>query len=108
MHIYYLFSLQEVKSGRVVPVLFEFDERFQAKYPDNYSFFDYNHPDKVEDKLFGLFDLVIADPPFLSDECQLKTAVFARKLLNPNTVRKLILCTGATMEEMVNIGINSK
>lgn len=45
------------------------------------------------------FDLAIADPPFLSDDCQLKTAVFTRRLLRKPD-NPIILCTGATMEEI--------
>jgi hypothetical protein len=43
------------------------------------------------------FDVVLADPPYLSDECLAKTAVTIRYL----AAGKIILCTGATMEELV-------
>ena len=41
--------------------------------------------------LFGCsFDLVLADPPFLSDECLTKTAVTLKFLAKD----KILLCTG--------------
>lgn len=92
-------SFQEVESKKVIPILFEFDRRFELKYPGNFQFFDYNHNQEVAPEMVGKFDLAIADPPFLADDCQLKTAVFTRRLLR-NSDNPIILCTGATMEEI--------
>uniref|UniRef100_A0A914Y133 Protein-lysine N-methyltransferase n=1 Tax=Panagrolaimus superbus TaxID=310955 RepID=A0A914Y133_9BILA len=103
-----LLECEEVISGRIVPFLFEYDTRFAAKYGDSFSFFDYNNQDMIDPKLIASFHLVIADPPFLSDECQLKTAVFARRLLRQNGNTKLILCTGATMETMAEKAFNAR
>lgn len=89
-----------MKSKKVIPILFEFDRRFEQKYPDSFQFFDFNHNDQIDPSMVQHFDLVIADPPFLSDDCQLKTAVFVRKLLKLGATGKVILCTGATMEEI--------
>lgn len=43
------------------------------------------------------FDLIIIDPPFLSEECLSKTATIAKKLSKPSA--KLILCSGKTVQE---------
>ncbi|XP_066400904.1 EEF1A lysine methyltransferase 1 isoform X3 [Molothrus aeneus] len=43
----------------------------------------------------GSFDVVIADPPYLSEECLQKTAETIKYL----TKGKILLCTGAVMEE---------
>merc|ERR1712181_82992 len=44
------------------------------------------------------FDLVFADPPFLSDECLTKTAVTIRYLAK--LPHRLVLCTGEVMAEL--------
>jgi hypothetical protein len=103
-----LLQCDEVISGRIIPFLFEYDMRFAAKYGERFSFFDYNNQDMIDPKLIASFNLVIADPPFLSDECQLKTAVFVRRLLRQNGNTKLILCTGATMETMAEKAFNAR
>ncbi|KAE9555790.1 hypothetical protein FO519_001004 [Halicephalobus sp. NKZ332] len=94
-----LMKQPEAESKAVIPILFEYDRRFELKYPENFQFFDYNHNQEVAPEMVNQFDLAIADPPFLSDDCQLKTAVFTRRLLRkPNN--PIILCTGVTMEEI--------
>lgn len=43
--------------------------------------------------------LVVADPPFLADECLVKTSQTVRLLGKEDA--KIIVCTGAVMAEMV-------
>jgi EEF1A lysine methyltransferase 1 len=69
--------------------LFEYDERFAA-YGSDFCFYDYKNPLKVPPELGGSFDVVVADPPFLSEECLTKTAVTIRFL----SKQKVLLCTG--------------
>eukprot|EP00834_Sanchytrium_tribonematis_P003149 NODE_113_length_18482_cov_1.630746.p12 type:complete len:218 gc:universal NODE_113_length_18482_cov_1.630746:16328-16981(+) len=76
-------------------VLFEFDERF-ACY-DEFVHFDYNDPYNVDLKLHNHFDVLVVDPPFLSEECLLKTWKFVKILGSLEC--KVILCTGKTMEK---------
>ncbi len=57
--------------------LFEYDERYSAR--GDFSLYDYNRPDDVAPELRGAFDVVVADPPYLADECFLKTAECARR-----------------------------
>lgn len=52
--------------------------------------YDYKNPLDVPRDRSNYYDLVIADPPFLSEECLTKTAV-TMKYLGKNN---LILCTG--------------
>jgi len=49
-----------------------------------YHFYDYNYPTKIEDSLLGTFDLVVADPPFISRSVWEKYAITARLLLKDN------------------------
>nr|CAD7197756.1 unnamed protein product [Timema douglasi] len=76
-------------------VLFEYDHRF-AVYGQDFIFYDYNSPLEVPKHLEKSFDLVVADPPFLSEECLTKTAMTVKFL----TSRNIILCTGAVMENL--------
>ncbi|KAF8778302.1 EEF1A lysine methyltransferase 1 like protein [Argiope bruennichi] len=75
--------------------LFEYDKRFQDKFPGQFVFYDYKSPLQLDSKLSSYFDLVIADPPFLSEECLEKFT----QTINFLTDKKVILCTGAIMEE---------
>jgi EEF1A lysine methyltransferase 1 len=72
-----------------IVTLFEFDERFAA-YGGDFCFYDYKNPLKVPQEMAGSFDVVVADPPFLSEECLTKTAVTIRFL----SKHKVLLCTG--------------
>lgn len=44
--------------------------------------------------------MIIADPPFLSEECLLKTVQSIKLLARKNA--KVLLCTGAVMESLVS------
>lgn len=44
--------------------LFEYDQRFE-KYGSDFTFYDYNHPDKLPQQHSKAFHLVVADPPYL-------------------------------------------
>ncbi|EYB86521.1 hypothetical protein Y032_0277g1114 [Ancylostoma ceylanicum] len=85
---------------KVTIKLFEYDQRFAKKFPTEYVAYDYRHPHAVPEDLKGAFDVIIADPPFLADECLVKTAQTIRMLAKPNA--KIILCTGAVMEKMAD------
>jgi methylase of polypeptide subunit release factors len=54
---------------------------------------------KLPAELKGSFDRIICDPPFLSEDCQLKSAVTARWLLKPDS--RVVVCTGERMETLV-------
>ncbi|XP_045776196.1 EEF1A lysine methyltransferase 1 [Maniola jurtina] len=73
--------------------LLEYDRRFEVHGSD-FIFYDYNSPDKLPADLEHTFDLVIADPPFLSEECITKTSQTIQLLAKG----KIIVCTGAIMQ----------
>ena len=71
-------------------VLLEYDQRFQI-YGKNFVPYDYRQPLNLPAELVKhSFDLVIADPPFLSEECLQKTA----QTINYLTQGRILLCTG--------------
>ena len=84
-------QLDEISSGKISIKLFEFDRRFEV-YGEDYVFYDYKEPLNIPETLENAFDLIIADPPFLSSECHIKTGMTIRKLGREDY--KLIICTG--------------
>ncbi|CAH2044792.1 unnamed protein product, partial [Iphiclides podalirius] len=82
--------------GRATVTLLEFDRRFEVHAPD-FVFYDYNFPDKLPPEMARAYDLVVADPPFLSEECISKTAQTIELLAK----EKVVVCTGAVMRELV-------
>ncbi|XP_066115099.1 EEF1A lysine methyltransferase 1 isoform X3 [Saccopteryx bilineata] len=81
--------------GDFAVCIFEYDRRF-AFYGEEFVFYDYNNPlDLPEDIVAHSFDIVIADPPYLSEECLRKMSETIKYL----TQGKVVLCTGAIMEE---------
>lgn len=76
-------------------MLLEYDRRFECH--DDFVFYDYKEPLKLPDNLQSRScDIVIIDPPFLSEECLTKAATTAKHLAKD----KIILCTGAVMEDV--------
>lgn len=76
--------------------MLEYDRRFEVHGSD-FIFYDYNAPLKLPSDLEHTFDLVVADPPFLSEECIEKTSETIKHLAKD----KIIVCTGAIMKERV-------
>lgn len=80
----------EIKPSDCSAVLLEYDKRFST-YGPSFIFYDYKEPLHLPDSLSEkYFDVVVADPPFLSEEClagMSKTILFLAK-------NKIILCTG--------------
>ena len=85
--------------------LFEYDKRF-AVYGSNFHFYDYKSPLDINRDLREQFDLVFADPPFLSEECLTKTMVTVKFLTKDSG--KIVLCTGSVMAELANRLANLK
>lgn len=56
----------------------------------DFVFYDYQNPEIVPKDMAGSFDLVVADPPFLAEECLQKFAAMAKFLSRG----KILLCTG--------------
>ncbi|XP_061696943.1 EEF1A lysine methyltransferase 1 isoform X2 [Syngnathoides biaculeatus] len=77
--------------------LLEYDRRFSI-YGDDFVFYDYNEPLAPAERGLapGSFDVVLADPPYLSEECLTKVAQTVKYL----SKGKVLLCTGAIMEKL--------
>ena len=79
--------------------LFEYDERF-SKFGDDFIYYDYkNGYENLNPKLKNSFDMIIADPPFLSDECIEKFASTIQFLRAPET--KITFCSGNVVENVI-------
>lgn len=78
----------------------EYDEKFKM-FGDNFIFYDFNKPLNLDSSLKHHFDVVIADPPFLSEECLTQTAMTIKYLAKD----KIILCTGEDMYTFPSISM---
>ena len=67
----------------------EYDKRFE-RYGSDFVFYDYNCPLDLPGNLERSFDIVVVDPPYLSEECLSKTAKTVKYLAKD----KVLLCTG--------------
>lgn len=70
--------------------LFEYDKRFHELFQEHYIYYNYNDPLNVAEKFKSYFDVVLADPPYLSEECLEKTVQTIKMIAKGN----IILCTG--------------
>ena len=61
--------------------VFEFDKQWSND--SGFVFFDYNNPEAISIALFGQFDMVVIDPPFITEECWEKYTQTTRLLLCP-------------------------
>ncbi|XP_017488910.1 PREDICTED: protein-lysine N-methyltransferase CG9154 [Rhagoletis zephyria] len=77
--------------------IFEFDKRFSACGEDfvHYDFNKANESGYLEE-FKETFDLIIADPPFLSEECITKISKIIGSLSKSST--KILFCSGAIVE----------
>ncbi|RKP01725.1 hypothetical protein CXG81DRAFT_2531, partial [Caulochytrium protostelioides] len=78
--------------------VFEIDERF-AVFGDRFVRYDFNRPRAVPPALVGQFDVLVVDPPFLSEACWTQTAETVRLLSHAAT--KWIINTGEVMTAFV-------
>lgn len=82
-------KLREFARDNVSICCLEYDERF-SMFGNDFVFYDYNDPLNLPEGFERAFDVVIADPPFLSEECLRKTALTVKHLAKD----RVILCTG--------------
>ncbi|XP_043929124.1 EEF1A lysine methyltransferase 1 isoform X2 [Protopterus annectens] len=83
-------KMKELQTEDFTVCLLEYDQRFSV-FGEEFVFYDYNKPLNLPENLkVKSFDLVIADPPYLSEECLRKTAETIKYL----TKGKILLCTG--------------
>ncbi|MCO5568098.1 hypothetical protein L7F22_021794 [Adiantum nelumboides] len=85
------------KSFEVEAFLLEYDPRFE-RYGKDFTFYDYNFPENLPSELHHAFQVVVADPPYLSRECLEKTAQ-TMKLLSKNDQAHFLLLTGAVQQD---------
>ncbi|XP_076466132.1 EEF1A lysine methyltransferase 1-like [Babylonia areolata] len=88
-------KIRQLKGEGVRAYCLEYDQRFQV-FGEDFVFYDYQEPLRLPEEFQNSFDLVLVDPPFLSEECLCKTAVTVRHLMKD----KVLLCTGAVMTEV--------
>lgn len=96
-------KIKEIKPTNCLVKCLEYDERFRV-FGEDFQFYDYKEPLNLPLEMKQSFDIVIADPPFLSEECLCKTAVTVKFLAKD----KIILCTGAIMEEIADKLLGAK
>lgn len=95
-----LFSKLKFLSPDCRVTLLEYDRRFSVY--DGFNFYDYKDPLNIPEALKSSFDIVIADPPFLSEECLTRVSQTIKYLAKD----KIILCTGAVMEDLAKKLLN--
>jgi 16S rRNA G966 N2-methylase RsmD len=93
----HLTNNSETSTDNVSLKVFEFDPRF-AMYGGDFVLYDYRSPLDIPREMRESFDLVFADPPFLSEECLTKTAVTLKFLAK----ERIVLCTGAIMADLAH------
>ncbi|KAH8281212.1 hypothetical protein KR044_005650 [Drosophila immigrans] len=79
--------------------IFEYDQRFSA-YGSDFVHYDYNAIDCNSDYPImhnRCYDLIIADPPFLSEECMSKMSKIVINLQRSSD-SKIIFCSGEVVE----------
>ena len=92
-------ALKKLNKPKLSLSVFEYDNRF-AVYGSDFQFYDYKSPLDIDRGLREQFDLVFADPPFLSEECLTKTMVTVKFLSKEEG--RVVLCTGAVMADLAN------
>lgn len=91
--------------------LLEFDKRFEVMAgKTHFHFYDYNTPEAVPEVLRNKCHRLLIDPPFLEEECQVKSSQAARNLLAADSGEKtksgdrrfkLISSTGERMRDII-------
>ncbi|XP_061782082.1 EEF1A lysine methyltransferase 1 [Nerophis lumbriciformis] len=90
-------KLQQMCDPRgVSAVLLEYDRRFSI-YGQDFIFYDYNEPMALASSVTPhSFDVVMADPPYLSETCLSRVSQTVKFL----SKGKVLLCTGSIMENV--------
>ncbi|KAK1644033.1 hypothetical protein QYE76_061838 [Lolium multiflorum] len=87
-----LYAYLKKTSPDVPAQLLEYDERF-GRYGAGFTFYDYNRPEELPPALKHAYRIVVADPPYLSQECLEKVAKTV-SFLAPPEGSFLLLLTG--------------
>lgn len=94
--LYYSVSSKEVRGRSRV---FDFDEQFSSD--SGFVKFDFHHPDSIPHAVHGQFDLVVIDPPFITEEVWLHYAAAAEILWDPVGPRRALCSTIAENRELM-------
>lgn len=92
-------SIKKIHPSGIVR-LFEFDTRFAIH--SDFVFYDYK--DEIRNGINlrsyeNYFDIILSDPPFLSQECIENTAKIIRKLRKENA--SIVMCSGQTAKHWI-------
>ncbi|KAI3683728.1 hypothetical protein L1987_84242 [Smallanthus sonchifolius] len=77
--------------------LLEYDKRFE-QYGSEFTYYDYNEPLELPSSMKHSFSIIIADPPYLSQECLEKVSETVGFLKKPGESYVLLL-TGAVQHD---------
>ncbi|XP_021715233.1 EEF1A lysine methyltransferase 1-like [Chenopodium quinoa] len=77
--------------------LLEYDTRFE-QYGNDFTFYDYNLPEDLPQKMKHTYQIIVADPPYLSEECLKKVAQTIPFLAKPEK-NFLLLLTGEVQRD---------
>ncbi|THG22996.1 hypothetical protein TEA_010295 [Camellia sinensis var. sinensis] len=77
--------------------LLEYDKRFE-QYGGEFTFYDYNQPEQLPSSLKNAYQIIVADPPYLSKECLEKVTQTISFLVQPGNVY-LLLLTGEVQKD---------
>lgn len=94
-----LYAYLKKGSPDVPARLLEYDERF-GRYGGDFTFYDYNRPEELPPALKHAYRIVVADPPYLSQECLVKVAKTV-SFLAPPEGSFLLLLTGEVQTDRV-------
>ena len=84
------FSLS--KKVREQCFVFDFDKKWSKDR--GFVFYDFNKPSEVSPELKGTFNLIVIDPPFITEDVWSKYAITAKLLLKPgNSGQQNLICT---------------
>jgi len=86
--------------------IFEFDKRFE-KYGTDFIFYDYNQPEDLPSIYQHKFQVVVADPPYLSEECLVKVTKTMMLLAHQKNAFFLLL-TGKVQQELAAKLLNAR
>ncbi|KGN48324.1 EEF1A lysine methyltransferase 1 [Cucumis sativus] len=77
--------------------LLEYDKRF-SQHGSEFTFYDYNEPEELPMELKHNFQIIVADPPYLSKEC-LEKVTHTISFLAQHSESYLLLLTGEVQAE---------
>mmetsp|Transcript_5369 Transcript_5369/g.11800 ORF Transcript_5369/g.11800 Transcript_5369/m.11800 type:complete len:264 (+) Transcript_5369:59-850(+) len=85
--LFFSLSLKE----REQSALFDFDTSWESC--SGYHFYDYKDPANVKEECLGVFDLVVIDPPFITQSVWENYAITAKLLAKGDTSEQRIIAT---------------